>query len=49
MTMIKDILFLLKETKSDAEIVKLAKGKNKFPETFKELYTRQKQDMAWKK
>lgn len=38
--MIKEILKLLKETKSQAEIVKLAKGKNKYPETFKELWKR---------
>lgn len=38
--MIKEILKLLRETKSQAEIVKLAKGKNKYPETFKELWKR---------
>jgi hypothetical protein len=47
--MIKDILFLLKNTDCKSEIVQLAKGKNKFPETFKEIFTRQKQELKWKK
>ncbi len=38
--MIKEILKLLRETNSKAEIVELAKGKNKYPETFKELWKR---------
>ena len=38
--MIKEILKLLRETESQADIVKLAKGKNKYPETFKELWKR---------
>lgn len=40
--MIKDILYLLKHTESDAEIVKIAKGKNKYPESFRELFKRLK-------
>ena len=40
--MIKDILTLLRETKSEAEIVRLAKGKHKYPNTFKELWKRLK-------
>lgn len=47
--MIKDILFLLKETDCKAEVVQLAKGKNKFPETFKELLKRQKKELEWKR
>ena len=47
--MIKDILYLLKHTKSKSDIVQLAKGKNKFPNSFKEIFTRQKQDRRWKK
>lgn len=47
--MIKEILDLLKDTDCKAEIVQLAKGKNKFPDSFKELFTRQKQKMQWKK
>ena len=35
--MIKEILELLKDTDCKSEIVQLAKGKNKFPETLKEL------------
>ena len=47
--MIKKVLDLLSETDCNAEIVQLAKGKNKFPNSFKELIKRQKQDLIWKK
>lgn len=47
--MIKEILFLLKQTDCKSDIVQLAKGKNKFPKSFKELFTRQKQAQKWKK
>jgi hypothetical protein len=47
--MIKEILFLLKQTDCKSDIVQLAKGKNKFPDSFKELFTRQKQARKWKK
>jgi len=47
--MIKEILDLLKETDCKAEVVQLAKGKNKFPDSFKELYKRQKQELRWRK
>ena len=47
--MIKEILDLLKDTDCNAEIVQLAKGKNKFPDSFKEVFTRQKQEIEWKK
>ena len=47
--MIKEILFLLEKTDCKADIVQLAKGKNKFPESFKEVFTRQKQELRWKK
>ena len=47
--MIKKILDLLKDTDCKAEVVQLAKGKNKFPDSFKEIFTRQKQDIRWKK
>lgn len=47
--MIKEILDLLKNTDCKAEVVQLAKGKNKFPNSFKEIFTRQKQDIRWKK
>ena len=47
--MIKEILELLAITDSKAEIVQLAKGKNKFPDSFKEVFTRQKQNIEWKK
>ena len=47
--MIKEILDLLKDTDCKAEVVQLAKGKNKFPDSFKEVFTRQKQNIEWKK
>lgn len=47
--MIKQILDLLKETDCKAEVVQLAKGKNKFPDSFKELYKRTKQQIEWQK
>ena len=40
--MIENILFLLKDTDCKADIVQLAKGKNKFPNSFKELIVYQK-------
>ena len=47
--MIKEILDLLKDTKCKSEVVQLAKGKNKFPDSFKEVFTRKKQEIEWKK
>jgi len=47
--MIKEILDLLKDTNCTAEIVQLAKGKNKFPDSFKEVFTRHKQEVQWRK
>tara|TARA_R110000803_G_scaffold9638_1_gene30267 strand:+ start:63 stop:206 length:144 start_codon:yes stop_codon:yes gene_type:complete len=47
--MIKEVLFLLKETDCKTDIVQLAKGKNKFPNSFKEVFTRQKQELKWRK
>ena len=47
--MIEQILDLLKDTDCKSEIVQLAKGKNKFPDTFKELLKRQKKELEWKK
>ena len=47
--MIKEILELLKDTDCKEEIVQLAKGKNKFPNNFKEVFKRQKQESKWKK
>ncbi len=40
--MIEQILDLLKDTDCKSEIVQLAKGKNKFPDSFKEVFKRQK-------
>lgn len=42
--MIKEILELLKDTDCKSEIVQIAKGKNKFPGSLKELIKRE-----WKK
>ena len=39
--MIKEILQLLKDTDCKSEIVQIAKGKNKFPDSFKELIKRE--------
>ena len=47
--MIKEILELLTDTDCNAEIVQIAKGKNKFPESFKEVFKRQKQELKWVK
>ena len=47
--MIENILFLLKNTSCKSEIVQLAKGKNKFPDSFKELFIRYKKELEWKK
>ena len=47
--MIKNILELLKDTNCKAEIVQLAKGKNKYPNSFKEVFTRLKKEKEWRK
>lgn len=47
--MIKEILFLLENTDCKSEVVQIAKGKNKLPETFKEIFKREKQKREWKK
>ena len=47
--MIKEILELFRDTDCKSEIVQIAKGKNKFPDSFKEIFTRQKQEMQWRK
>ena len=47
--MIKNILELLKDTNCKAEVVQLAKGKNKYPDSFKEVFTRLKKEKEWRK
>lgn len=47
--MIKEILELLRDTDCNAEIVQIAKGKNKFPKSFREVFKRQKQELKWRK
>ena len=36
--MIKEVLYLLETTDCDSKIVKIAKGKNKYPDSFKEIF-----------
>ena len=47
--MIKEILELLRNTDCKSDIVQIAKGKNKFPESFREVFKRQKQELKWRK
>jgi len=47
--MVKEILSLLKDTDCKSEVVQLAKGKHKYPESFKELFKRQRQKIEWKR
>ena len=47
--MIKEILELLRDTDCKSEIVQIAKGKNKFPDSFKEVFKRHKQELKWRK
>ena len=47
--MIKEILELLKDTDCKSDIVQIAKGKNKFPDSLKEVFKRQNQELKWKK
>ena len=47
--MIREILDLLKDTNSNSEVVQLAKGKNKFPDSLKELVQREKNIVRWRK
>ena len=45
--MIRDILTLLPNTKADCEILRIAKGKYKLPETIKEGLKQIKNEYRW--
>ena len=45
--MIKDIIDLLHVVDADTENIKIAKGKYKLAETFKEGYKQIKRDLKW--
>jgi hypothetical protein len=45
--MIKYLLELLDEVEQDTEAIKIAKGKYKLPETFKEGYKQIKNEYKW--
>jgi len=47
--MIKDIIDLLHVVDADTENIKIAKGKYKLAETFKEGYNQIKRDLKWQK
>tara|TARA_X000001382_G_scaffold44088_1_gene29806 strand:- start:2985 stop:3134 length:150 start_codon:yes stop_codon:yes gene_type:complete len=47
--MIGSIIELLKYTKSNSEIVQIAKGKYKLPSNVKEAYNQFKQELKWQK
>ena len=46
--MIGQLLELLKITKCKGKYAKIAKGKNKKPESIKETYTQIKNELIWK-
>jgi|TARA_R110000751_G_scaffold87935_2_gene174084 hypothetical protein len=47
--MIKNIIDLLQVVEADTENIKIAKGKYKLAETFKEGYKHVKRDLRWRK
>ena len=49
--MIEQILNLLKESNhyGQSELIEIAKGKNKFPETWKETFKQNKRLLKWHK
>jgi hypothetical protein len=47
--MIGSIIELLKYTKSNSEIVQIAKGKYKLPSSVKEAYNQFKKELKWQK
>lgn len=47
--MIKNILELLKVVDGETELIKIAQGKNKLPESFKETYKQIKREIKWQK
>lgn len=47
--MIQNILELLKDANGETEVIQIAQGKYKFPETMKEMFQQFKQERQWKK
>ena len=47
--MIKNILELLSFVQDDTENIRIAKGKYKLPETFKEGYKQLKNEIKWQR
>lgn len=47
--MIRDILDLLPLVEENTELIRIAKGKYKLAETFKEGYKHVKRDLRWRK
>lgn len=49
--MIKEILDLLKSAEhyNQSELIEIAKGKNKIPETWKETFKQHKRKLKWHK
>lgn len=47
--MIETILELLKGANGESEIIQIAQGKYKFPESMKEMFEQFKQERQWKK
>ncbi len=47
--MIENILELLKDAKGETEVIQIAQGKHKFPESIKEAFQQFKQELQWKK
>jgi hypothetical protein len=47
--MIKSILDLLPYVEDGSENIRIAKGKNKMPKSFKEAYTQIKTELKWQK
>lgn len=45
--MIKTILELLKHANGETENIQLAQGKNKLPETFKDVFVKYKRERKW--
>ena len=45
--MLNEIITLLKYAESSTENIKIAKGKNKLPSSFTEVYKQFKQELKW--
>lgn len=45
--MIKEIIYNLSEVEATTELLKIAKGKNQLPSTFKQAYKTLKNELKW--